>query len=330
MNSKSSGRNASAFRKAYWAFRQEGLPGAIKALLPRNQLGDCIWLVWKYLATFHRFPNLFSPKDYNEHVLWLMMSSDGRSKLRETINDKELVKDYVRHKLGEGFTPKTLAILRTRQAARDYNYPDTCVIKPTHASGHVIIRKNGSPLDIEAIVACFDIDYSEILREANYRHLEPKVIVEAYLEEPGQETPRDYKVFCFSGRPAYIQVDTGRFSGHRRNMFSPNWRELDFGMIHPRCATSVARPLNLEAMLAAAATLSADFSFIRVDFYHLDNSFHVGELTNFPGGATEGFTPESAGILAGRLFSDPTLDVETLFGVYSETSQYKQPEQAHQ
>lgn len=74
-------------------------------------------------------------------------------------------------------------------------------------------------------------------------------------------------------------------------------------------------------MLDAAGKLSADFSFIRVDFYQLDNSFYVGELTNFPGGATEGFTPESAGLLAAKFFSDPMLDVETLFGVYVEPNQ---------
>lgn len=314
--------NASSLRRAYWAFHQDGLAGFIKALLPRNRLGDCVWGIWKYTETFHRLPNLLFPKDYNEYVLRLMMSSEARSKLRETISDKEFVKEYVRQKLGEGFTPRTIAVLRSREEALAYSYPDTCVIKATHTSGHVIIRKNSSPpLDTEAIGAWFDIDYSEILREPNYRYLERKVIVEEYLSEPGQETPRDYKIFCFRGRPAYIQVDTGRFSGHQRNILSTNWRELDFQILHPRCSTPVPRPPNLQAMLDAAAKLSADFSFIRVDFYRLENSFYVGELTNFPGGATEGFTPESAGLLAAKLFAEPTLDVETLFGVYVEPKQ---------
>lgn len=317
----------SSIKSADWAFRQGGLSGLLKELLPRNRLGDALWGVWKHIDTFHRFPNVFSPKDFNEHVLRLMMSSEARSKLRETISDKELVKEYVRQKLGDGFTPRTIAILRTREEALAYNYPDTCVIKATHTSGHVIVRKKGSPpLDTKKIGAWFGIDYSENLREANYRHLERKVIVEEYLSGEGQETPRDYKIFCFSGRPAYIQVDTGRFSEHRRNMLSPNWRELDFGIIHPRCASPVTRPLKLEAMLAAAAKVSADFSFIRVDCYQLGDSFYIGELTNFPGGATQGFTPESAGLLAAKLFSEPTLDVETLFGVYSEASQPVQTE----
>ncbi len=286
-----------------------------------NLFGDGLWLILNYNESFKRFPNILRPREFNEHLLRLMISPDGRSKLRERISDKEHVKEYVRQKLGDGFTARTIAVLRTREDASKYCYPESCVIKATHASGKTIVRKDGIPsVDLDEIRTWFDIDYSEHCREPNYRGLEPKVIVEEYLVEDGKDVPGDYKLFCFQGHPAFVQVDINRFSGHLRNYFSPNWRELDFQGIHPRSEIPITRPHMFEQMLSAAATLADDFSFIRVDFYQLRDSFYIGELTNFPGGALEGFIPESAGFLAGRLFVEPTLDVESLFGIRPDAS----------
>jgi len=310
-----------SIKRAYWAYRSVGALAAMKELLPANLFGDGLWLILNYKESFKRFPNILRPQQFNEHLLRLMISPDGRSKLRARISDKEHVKEFVHQKIGDGFTARTIEILRTREDALRYPYPETCVIKATHASGKTVFRNGGNPsVDLDEIGTWFDIDYSEHCREPNYRGLEPKVIVEEFLSEDGIGIPVDYKIFCFQGRPAFIQVDTNRFSGHLRNYFSPNWRELDFQVIHPRSEIPIARPKKLEQMLNAAAALSDNFSFIRVDFYQLRESFYIGELTNFPGGALEGFVPESAGFLAGRLFVEPALDVESLFGIRPDSS----------
>jgi hypothetical protein len=90
------------------------------------------------------------------------------------------------------------------------------------------------------------------------------------LSEPGRAVPRDYKIFCFRGVPAFIQVDTDRFVGHKRNLYSPRWRELDCAVRSPRSRTPTPRPEKLDEMLAIASQLAADFSFIRVDFFEVD------------------------------------------------------------
>lgn len=305
--------------RAYWALRNSGVVEAIKVLLPRNLVGDFFWSVWKYHDDFGRLPNLFSPKSFNEHLLRIKLSSDGRSAIRALVSDKELLKEFVRQRLGDGMTPKTIAVLHSVEEVLAYRFPLTCVVKATHTSGCVLIRNNGSPpVDVQEVSSWFDIDYFEVAREPNYRHIKPKVIVEEFLSENGEIVPEDYKIFCFRGVPAFILVVGGRFSEHTENYFSPNWRELNFHGTYPRNRKPIPRPRKLDEMLHAAGRISAEFSFVRVDFYQVDGFVKLGELTNFPMAGSKVFLPERAAQDAGRLFVEPTLDVETLFGVFPE------------
>jgi hypothetical protein len=303
--------------KQTWRAPEEGRVWELfHRICPRNHVGDTLWSIYFHHRVFGELPRMRIPLRFNEHLLRLKLSADGRSSLRARITDKELVKDFIRERLGEGYTAQTLAVLRSRAEARAFAFPETCVIKPTHSSGDVILRRRGEAIDHIRIDAWFAKNLYEFAREPNYRHLTPKVIVEELLVEPGHETPSDYKFHCFHGTAAYLLVVTNRFSDARLDFFSPRWRALAFGKHGHRCSDPPPlRPGLLEAMLAAARTLSAGFSFIRVDFLHLGSRFVVGELTNFPAAAAERFDPDEADFRAGRLFGEPTLDVERLFGL---------------
>jgi hypothetical protein len=303
-------------RRAYWALQERGFLAAAELLMPRNQLGDCLWSMLHYRSVYSRLPNLFAPKRFSERLLRLKLSADGRSSLREYITDKELAKDFIRDRLGNGYSPQTIEVLKSRDAVMAYTFPERCAIKATHTSGNVILRNDpASPVDVTTVSQWFSINYYELAREPNYRRLRPKVIVEDLLVECGQSTPKDYKIFCFHGTPAFIQVDTDRFGDHRRVFFSPSWRPLDFAVLYPRPITLPTRPRNLPQLLESAERIARGFSFLRVDCYQLDDGFMIGELTNFPGACSEPFRPDSADELAGVLFDHPTRDVERLFGV---------------
>jgi len=314
-------------KRLYWNCRNIGAKPVLKALaFSRNWVGDFLWSIDDYRRVFGRYPNLHAPRRFSEHLLRLKLSRDGRSRLRAEISDKEFVKAYVKNKLGAGFTPKTLAVLRSKQEALAFQYPGTCVIKPTHMSGHVIFRRGGGPEFARSQIACwFERNFYDVAREPNYRHLQPAVIVEELLVEPGQDSVRDFKIFCFRGQPKFIQVDVNRFSGHRRNFYSPDWRELRFEMNYARHSEPVARPARLGEMLDAARRLAGDFTFIRVDFYLRDSAVLVGELTNFPEACCTRFEPDHADFLAGRLFREPSIDVEELFGAIVERPNPRRP-----
>jgi len=42
---------------------------------------------------------------------------------------------------------------------RTYPFPDACCIKPTHESGHVMLRKNGEAIDFKTIERWFELNH---------------------------------------------------------------------------------------------------------------------------------------------------------------------------
>lgn len=268
---------------------------------------------------FGSWPRLFKPRRFRDKLLRLMLSGDGHSLLRAYTTDKAYAKSYVQAKLGEGFTPRTYALLKSKSEIRQFDFPEHCVIKGTHDSGSIFIRRNGEAVDIAKLESWLDRDYYRVFREPHYRLLHPKLIVEELLSSVNTTDLADYKIFCFSGFPAFIQVDTNRFSGHTRSFFSPRWNRLNFSMNFLSPDSVPAQPAGLPDMLLAARVLSADFSFLRVDFYQLDGRILIGELTSFPEGSHTKFYPDEADFLAGQLFQHPDADVETLFGLARHT-----------
>jgi hypothetical protein len=286
------------------------------AAFPYNRLGDVLWSVRGHRRAFGELPRLVRPRRFNEHLLRSKLTRDGRSALRARVSDKELVKAFVEERLGPGLTARTLAVLRTKDEVASFSFPPACAVKPTHASGLVLLRRAGeAPPEPAQILPWLALDYYREGREPNYRALEPKVIVEELLLDAEGEVPADYKAFCFRGTPAFLQVDVDRFSGHLRSFYSPRWRELDFGMLYPRELRPLDPPPQLAGLLAAARRLSEPFPFMRVDFYCVGGRLVVGELTSFPENCRGRFLPDRADHLAGRLFVDPIIDVEELFGL---------------
>lgn len=297
---------------AYWAMRKRRFKEAAIALLP-GRFGDAVHAYDLHRSTFGALPNRRRPLTMGDHLLRLKLSADGRSPLRARVTDKEFVKDYVAQKLGPGFTAETYTVLKTEDQIRGYDYPADCVIKATHDSGGVIIRRNSSPIDMAKLIQLFKSNYYWVKREPNYQHLQPKIIVEELLQQDGKDVPQDYKVFCFGGVPAFIQVDDDRFSGHKRTFFSTAWRVLPFLMNYPASAQVPGKPAGLSTMLDMSRKLSKDFSFVRVDFYQAGDRVVVGELTNVPEAGLVTFEPAGASVKLAGLFANPALDVERMF-----------------
>jgi hypothetical protein len=224
--------------------------------------------------------------------------------VRVFITDKEFLKQYVRAKIGDEFNIPTIAVLKTVDETLSFNYPETCIIKPTHASGMVIIRRNGEAIDFEKIKGWFATNYYLATREANYKNLKPKVIVEPLVF--GSDNPNDYKIFCINGVPKLIQVDLDRHTQHKRTFYSSDWVKQPFSIIYPE-GGEVEKPQNLDSMLKVAASLSEGFSLIRVDLYSDGEKVYVGELTNCSEDAGGFFIPASGESIATKLLFGDTL-----------------------
>lgn len=266
--------------------------------LPSWSFIDATIHLASFLRQHRRLPRGERPL-VNDLIYRMKASGELQEPLRVFVTDKELLKVYVRDTVGEAFNVPTMRVLRHVGEVADAAFPERCVIKPTHASGEVIIRRHGEALDLDRIRRWFQLNYYRRSRESNYRYLQAKVIVEPIIFDA--EDLVDYKVFCFNGEPKLIQVDANRHIRHSRRFFDLDWQPLHFGLVYEQGTAEVARPANLEAMLQAAARLSRDFSLIRVDLYSNGEQVLVGELTNCPSGANGIFYPADGEVAASRI-----------------------------
>jgi TupA-like ATPgrasp len=222
--------------------------------------------------------------------------------LRAFVSDKAQVKQYVTAKIGDDYNVPTIAVIDSYEKALGFPYPADCVIKPTHMSGEVIRRRAGSAVDFTKVRTWFYTDFYNLTREANYRHLRPRVIVEPYIF--GQEAVEDYKVFCLNGRPFIIQVHLDRYTHHTQNLYTTDWEMLPVAIAYP-IGPGRPKPTNLNRLLDLAASLSDEFNLVRIDLYTDGRMILVGEITNCHQSALGRFMPaEGEEIMSRILFGE--------------------------
>ena len=269
----------------------------LHSALPKNRFGDKIYAYIMFVFDHNRLPN--KSNTFNDVLYQIKTSNEILNPLRIFVSDKEFVKLYVKATIGDEYNISTIGILRESSDVERYVFPARCCVKPTHLAGQFIIRANGEPIDIQKIKQWFDLNLYDIGREANYKYLHPKVIIEPLIFD--STTVEDYKFFCYQGKPKIIQVDIDRRTNHTRKYYDSSWEELPFSILHPKANGAIEKPKNLALMLDVASNLSKGFNFIRVDLYTNGEQCYVGELTNCHGNAGENFLPSSSEIEASDL-----------------------------
>ena len=284
----------------------------LRYVVPTTKWGDHILTLIAYIFKLRRIPRVRSPKLFNDHLLKLKLDGKLSDPLRQVITDKEYVKYYVAGAVGDQYTLRTFAILRTEVEIDRFVVKDIpCVLKPTHLSGSPILfhLDREDTLDRQELRRWLRLEYYRRSREANYRYLEHKIIVEEFFSEDGRTPPRDYKLFCFDGYPKFIQVDSNRFLNHTRNLYDTGWNRLPIMIEYPPGLDDDPRPQKLDTMIDIARKLSQPFSFLRVDLYANEAEVKVGELTNFHGNGNELIRPAEAESWLGELFEGKPLRI---------------------
>ncbi len=119
--------------------------------------------------------------------------------------------------------------------------------------------------------------------------------------EQDRDNLTDYKFFCFNGEPKCVQVDSGRFDGHRQNYDDMQWQSLKVHCTYPEGEMHPI-PQNFDVMKKYAAQLSADFPFVRVDLYNVGGKIYFGELTFYPSSGYGKFHPDDYDFELGQYF----------------------------
>ena len=262
----------------------------LHTVLPKNRLGDKIYSFFNFIINHHgRFPR--NRMLFQDYMYKMKTSNEMINPLRIFITDKEFGKMYIRYIIGDEFNVPTLKILRTYKEVLNYKFPSRCVIKPTHMSGHLIIKKEEDDVDLKKIKKWFSMNFYDRSREANYKTLAPKVIVEEVIFDNANLW--DYKFFCYKGVPKLIQIDHGRYTNHTLSLFTSSWIKQNYSITFKQYPDKIHKPTNLDQMLSGVSKIakSLNLDFIRIDTYTNGQKFFIGELTNLHGNASEHFYP---------------------------------------
>lgn len=281
---------------------------ALSRVLPENDRGDRVFAFFNFVAQLGRLPS--QRHLFNDALYRIKVNGEMSDPLRVFVTDKEFLKLFVRATVGEQHNVPTLGILRDPSALASFEFPAGCCIKPTHLSGHVILRRDGEGIDLDRMRGWFGMNHYRAGREANYRTLTPKVIVEPLIFGGGDV--EDYKFFCVNGVPRLVQVDIDRYGTHRRKYFDSDWRDLPFSIGYPRDVRPFPRPATLEKMLDIASRLSERFPFVRVDLYTNGEEVLVGEITHCHDNAAARFIPAEGEQWASVLLFGDKSDVRGL------------------
>lgn len=229
------------------------------------------------------------PRGFTEKVYASKLKPPSPRMVR--LSDKISAKEAVEEELGAGWVVPTLFKGEQLPPVDKRNWQLPFVIKASHGSSwNIFVREEPDWPAIERRLARWLSRRAYRFRgETHYRQLQPRVIIEPLLG--GTEPPADYKIFLFGGRAEFVQVDTGRYTDHRRTFYDRDWQRLPFSCTYSCAEDLIPAPQSLNQMLQAAEKLAAGFPFLRVDFYDVAGHAYFGEATFFPGAGAEPFSP---------------------------------------
>jgi len=246
--------------------------------------------------------NLRHPLTFNEKTIWLKINHKYPN--ANMLADKYLVRSFVEKKIGDKYLISLLNVY-DNPAEIDFTVlPESFVLKTNHGSGFNIIVRSKKELDTNKTRNQLDrwlkIDYYSIAKDYQYKGIKPRIICEEYLENSAENPLIDYKIFCFSGEPAYIQVDLDRFTKHTRNFYDLSWNLLSFTTLYPLGKKVLPAPEKLSEMIWIAKSLSEGMIFARIDLYNYKGQVYFGEITLHHGGGFEPFFPKKYDYILGE------------------------------
>ena len=236
--------------------------------------------------------------------------------------DKFRVREYVADRIGERYLSKLIAHGDSVESLTNVIFPKNFAIKSNNGSGGMILvwenapqenrlPKNDKSIWSQHLVQPQHFDYQIMRKLANrwlshnfyfrpgqfpewaYKDIVPQLLVEELMIDHNGNLPSDYKFFMVEGQCVFIQVDSSRFDGHRRDLFTSSWSKIHGSYQYQESGREIEKPKCLLEMLDVAKKLASGVDFVRVDLYETSNGVRFGELTNYPGGGIEVFSPES-------------------------------------
>ena len=190
--------------------------------------------------------------------------------------DKYLVRDYVEKRVGSKYLNKLIAAGDSVEVLRSTTLPSNFALKSNHGSGGMILvwekapsqnnLPKGRPKNAWSQFLVqpghFDLDNAERLAknwlsnnyhfrpgqfpEWAYKNIKPMLLIEELMFDDQGELPSDFKFFMANGECIFIQVDTSRFDGHKRDLYTKSWEKIPGAYHFPQSGSTMRRPKHLD------------------------------------------------------------------------------------
>lgn len=252
-----------------------------------------------------RIVDVENPVLFSEKMQWYKLHH--HDPLMQVVANKYTVRDYI-GRIGYGHLLNGLYGVYTNVNDIDFDkLPNQFVLKGTHGSGFNIIVKDKSQLNIHRAKMLMRSWLRQHIawsgREWVYEKMPRHIIAEKYLEDETGEL-RDYKFYCFNGKPAFMQLEVGRGTSHNtRNFYDMDWELMPFGKELPHNPNLIVpKPQRFEEMKQIASDLCKPFQYVRVDLYQVGGKVYFGELTFFPAGGAPDFVPAEYDAYVGKMW----------------------------
>ena len=273
-----------------------------------KKLPDKLYLKLLYQVRMGKKLNLKNPVTFDEKLQWLKLYD--RKPEYTNMADKYAVRKYVTDRLGEGYLIPLLGVWERAEEIDFSMLPEQFVLKCTHDSGSILICKDRKSFNVaaarEKLNEKLKTNYYYPSREWPYKNIKPRIIAEKYMTDESQVELKDYKIYTFNGEPYLIQVDFGRFTKHKRNLYTTDWEYIDETIEYPRDPSiQIERPEKLEEMLLCARNLSEGTASLRTDFYSINDKIYFGEITFYQEAGFAHFSSEEYARKLGKMIRLP-------------------------
>ena len=245
--------------------------------------------------------NLENPKSFSEMIQWIKLYY--HNPVMSRCADKVLFKEYIKEKLGEGYSAKVYDVWETAEEVNLRDVPERCAVKSNCSSDgcNIMLITDKSKIDFDKAEKEIKTSWFDRLKLhtnsfANYYYeVQPKVYVEEYLEEAD-----DYDVLCFHGEPKFVYVKTEHFNngvnrevGYPMSFYTTDWQYIDTKYKELPTQKDIPKPAHLKEMLEISRKLSKEFPFVRVDFFENAGKLYVAEFSFAPWAGLRAYEPEA-------------------------------------
>ena len=228
------------------------------------------------------------PETFTGKINWLKINGDLTNMAK--LADKHKVKSWVREKIGEKYVIKTLGVWKDVDDIDFDSLPNQFVFKANQGSNLNYIVRDKSKENWNELKHILDEWLDKSLGwyglEIHYLGIPRRIIAEEYITQLDGNL-LDYKVHCFNGEPAFIEVigdrDLEKHTGMQAN-YDFEWKRFDWTFEdYPAYPNELPKPAKLNEIYKVSKKLCEGFEYVRVDLYIIEDCIKFGEMTFTPG-----------------------------------------------